>query len=513
MKSYKNVLDKLYDTPWLITKSGLEQIIEVVERKIQGQELSEEELRTLSLSGGSNSSELQLPESPSVAILPIQGSIFPKANLMTEMSGGTSVEKLKSDFTALMDSDMVTGILLDMDTPGGSAEGIKEMADVIYNARQTHKKPIHAIANFNAHSAGLYLASQADKFFASDSGMVGSLGVVAVHTESSKRDAEAGIKRTILSVGKYKADGNPHEPLSDSAKEHHLETMQELYTQFVGDVARGRGLDSQTVEENFGQGRSYRSKTALKRGMIDGISTLDNVLSSLAQPNSIGISVPSTSTITRVGGSKMELTPETLALLGLSEDATEEMVSEAISALKVEADKPAITTVISEVPAIDPELASNPQYAELAAEVAKLRETDRKNSAKMFAGKYAQFITDKGKTGFGLSALAVDTVEELHLKIADGLISHADLSSFLDNIAAGTAIVDYRELGSNRGEEGTEITDGMEAAKKLQGMAYALATEEGLSYGDALSKVMTENKELAQIYRNAVASPSERGEN
>jgi signal peptide peptidase SppA len=413
-----------------------------------------------------------------------------------------------------MESDMVTAIVLNIDSPGGNAEGIKEFADVIYNARMTKKKPIYSMANFTAGSAAYYLGSQADKFYATDSALVGSIGVVAVHTETSQKDAKEGIKRTILTVGKHKAEGNPHEPLTDEAKSHHLDIMQEVYDQFVGDVARGRGISEETVLKDFGQGRAYKAKTAHKRGMVDGILTLDNLVGQLTTERSTtGISVPTSMPIAAELNKKeevnMELSRETLELLGLNEEATSEEIALAISEL---AARP--VTVLSETVVIEEELVTpefTKLYPEVAAELARLQETDRKNTAKMFAGDYSQFTDDKGNTGFGFSALALENVTELHMKVSDGVVTHSDLKIFLDMVAGGNAIVDYRELGSTRGDEGEESAEnGMEAATKLRDMAIAAQTAEGLSYGDALSKVMQENKELADMYLKSVAS--ERGD-
>jgi ClpP class serine protease len=70
-----------------------------------------------------------------VAILPVEGPIFRYANLFTEVSGATSVEILARDFTAALDDPAVSGILLHIDSPGGEAAGVGELADMIFAAR------------------------------------------------------------------------------------------------------------------------------------------------------------------------------------------------------------------------------------------------------------------------------------------------------------------------------------------------------------------------------------------
>ncbi len=147
------------------------------------------------------------------------------------------------------------------------------------------------------------------------------------------------------------------------------------------------------------------------------------------------------------------------------------------------------------------------------AEMAEMREGRRKDAAKLLAAQYEKFSTEEdGETGLGFSGLALSQVEEMHLKIADGLMTHDDLSSLLDNVASGKAIVDYREIGSTRGKEA--IVDGTSAATELTNKAKALQVETGESYGDALSKVMDDpkNAELVAAYRSAYRPAHQGGE-
>src|SRR6185503_13041828 len=155
MKKYDNVLNHVYGVPWLITEDGLQSILGILDRKIEGDSLSLEQLEELREKGGSRN-HLDLPEQPGIAVLPIHGSIFPKANLLTEFSGGTSVSAMMNDLDTLMAEDNVRGILLDIDSPGGSATMMQEGADAIWEARQSGKKPIWAIANSQAASGAYY---------------------------------------------------------------------------------------------------------------------------------------------------------------------------------------------------------------------------------------------------------------------------------------------------------------------------------------------------------------------
>lgn len=500
MKNYDNILSNIYNTPWLITPEGLEDIIAIVERKIRGEEISFEKLEELREKNEARN-RLQLPESPGIAVLPIHGSIFPKANLLTEFSGGTSIEKLMGDFDMLMGEPNVKGILLDIDSPGGKATMTKEMADVIYEARQSGEKPIWAIANALSASGSYYLGSQAEKLFMTPSGTVGSIGVVSVHTDETKADAEAGVKHTVLRVGENKYLGSPMEPLDDKTKQIAIEDMTEIYNDFVADVARGRGVSVEDVVENYGKGRTYKSRSALEKGMVDGVKTMSAVSSQFMDHVFTNNSTNTRrNTVHDKQGVKMpEITRETLEVLGLNEDATSDDVLEAVTALAET--PPAPTPSISDIPA---DFAK--QFPEQARLMAELQMKSRQDDARMFAKGYERFSTeDKGDTGFGFSGLALTQVEELHLKITDGVVTHEDLKTLLDNVASGAAVVNYGEIGSTRGTEPAAADSAMDAATQIRDKAYELVAEEGLSYGDALSKVYADpaNAALVDAYKNA----------
>jgi capsid assembly protease len=89
--------------------------------------------------------EVEVMQVGGVGVLPIQGPIFPKANLMTELSGATSMEGVKADLNAMLEDDRIHSIVMDVDSPGGMADLVQETADYIREAGR--EKPIYAISN------------------------------------------------------------------------------------------------------------------------------------------------------------------------------------------------------------------------------------------------------------------------------------------------------------------------------------------------------------------------------
>ncbi len=104
-----------------------------------------------------------------------------------------------------------------------------------------------------------------------------------------------GVKTTLISAGKFKVDGNPFEPLSDTARAKMQSDVDEIHTQFVDSVALGRGVASKKVLKDFGEGTMVMSKAAKSAGMVDRIATMDQTIVRLLKAqNRAGRSMPST---------------------------------------------------------------------------------------------------------------------------------------------------------------------------------------------------------------------------
>lgn len=221
-----------------------------------------------------------------VAVLPVHGPIQPRANWMMAFFGGVGLDAWAEEFRSLVAATDVRAIILDVDSPGGSAAGVEEMAVEVMAARG--KKPIIAVANTLAASAAYWLASAADEIVVSPSAEVGSIGVFALHADMSRMLDAAGITPTIIKAGRFKAEGNPWEPLSQEARDYMQGRVNDYYSAFVGGVAKGRGVSVGTVRADFGEGRVVGAKDAVRLGMADRIGTLTQTLVRLGVSQTAG---------------------------------------------------------------------------------------------------------------------------------------------------------------------------------------------------------------------------------
>lgn len=224
------------------------------------------------------------PPPPRLAVIPVWGVIAQHPQSM-----GASTEQIGAALDRALASDQVDGILLDVDSPGGTVTGVPELAAKIFGARG--QKPMLAIANGLAASAGYWIASAADELWVTPSGEVGSIGVFTVHEDWSKYLEQEGITITGIAAGKYKLEGAFWEPLSDEARAVLQARVDEAYGWFTRAVAQHRGATAADVRSGYGQGRVLGAADAKQANMVDRIGTFAQAverLASRAQPKRRG---------------------------------------------------------------------------------------------------------------------------------------------------------------------------------------------------------------------------------
>lgn len=282
---YAHIVQAVMNQPWAILPSTLAMIVDIVRFRAAGGVLSDDEIQARIL-GATNGPRQGGKQSVGVATIPVYGPISERQNMMSASSGGTSLEALAQNFRAAMADPQVDGIVLEIDSPGGTVTGVAELVDEIRAASGT--KPIVAHANSMAASAAYWIASACDEIAVTPSGAVGSIGIYAAHQDLSKAAEMEGVKTTLISAGKFKTEGNPWEPLSDDARANMQDQIDTMYGMFVGDVAKGRRVGVEDVRSGFGQGRLVFAKKALAGGMVDRIDTLDNTIRRVARQAAAG---------------------------------------------------------------------------------------------------------------------------------------------------------------------------------------------------------------------------------
>lgn len=214
----------------------------------------------------------------SIAVLNISGGLVSRPMPGLCDDGPMSYEAIGDALDSAMADPSISAVILRMDSPGGMVSGAFDLTDRIHASRGT--KPIVAVVDDMAYSAGYAIASAADEIWLSRSGGVGSIGVVAYHIDQSGADAQMGVKVTPIYAGGHKVDFSPHAPLSEEAKAREQAEVDSLYALFVDSVARYRGMDAEAVRAT--DAMTYTGQAAIDAGLADRLGTFRDAVESLA---------------------------------------------------------------------------------------------------------------------------------------------------------------------------------------------------------------------------------------
>lgn len=262
-----HLASRLYGTPLLIARSKLDVILSVLGPRIGLPEIDAAVPLPTSKPGTSIGQ-------PGIAIIPVHGTLVRRAMGLEAASGLTSYGEIAARLDAALADPQVSGILLDLDSPGGEAGGVFELAERIRAANDI--KPVWAHANDSAYSAAYAIAAAASRLTLSQTAGVGSIGVIALHVDQSVKDAKDGVDFTAIYAGHHKNDFSPHAPLSPQAASTLQSEVDRLYGIFVSQVAQMRALDSDAVRAT--EAGLLFGEAAVTAGLADAVMSFDQVL-------------------------------------------------------------------------------------------------------------------------------------------------------------------------------------------------------------------------------------------
>jgi len=267
-------------SPWAILPDRLEQIHAIYDAKVRGESPDLEALEARLGRPLANERQQAYEVRDGAALIPLQGVLGRRMNLMSNMSGGTSTELFARDVQSAVNDPEVQSIVLLVDSPGGTVAGTQSAASVVMAARGS--KPIAAFVEGTMASAAYWIGSAADVVVLdSSTAQVGSIGVVATHTDISRMEEASGIKTTEIVAGAYKRIASQHGPLSEAGRESIQSQVDYLYAQFVQDVAMQRGVSEEKTLANMADGRIFIGKQAVENGLADSVLTLSETIALL----------------------------------------------------------------------------------------------------------------------------------------------------------------------------------------------------------------------------------------
>jgi signal peptide peptidase SppA len=216
-----------------------------------------------------------------VGVITVTGTLINRGAFIGSYSGETSYEGIKHQLARAAADSRVKSLILDLDTPGGEANGGFETAQAVREVAA--RKPVIAIANGMAASAGYALASGATRIIAAPSAISGSIGVALLHLDFSRQLDQEGVTPTLVFEGARKMDGNPLQPLSEDARETLRGEVHRYYELFIDTVTAGRGRRTPSSAARATEGRVFIGREAIDARLIDDVGTFEEVLGELTR--------------------------------------------------------------------------------------------------------------------------------------------------------------------------------------------------------------------------------------
>lgn len=275
-------------SPWAITAPVFSQIIDIYNAHVRGPKIdfAAVEARLQEARAGRPMGRVRrelvgqiTPEG--VAVLDLEGPLAKRMSSVNAACEGTSTNLIADFFQQAVEDPQVKGIILNIDSPGGTVDGTMDLARAVFAARG--RKPILALADGQACSAAYWIGAAADAFYlTNETSMAGSIGVVFTHVDASKALEKQGLVVTEITAGKYKRAVSQFKPLDEQGAAMLQEFADDIYTLFVNDISSFRGVPVEQVLDRMAEGRVFMGQKAIDVGLVDGVATLDDLIAQIA---------------------------------------------------------------------------------------------------------------------------------------------------------------------------------------------------------------------------------------
>ena len=271
-----NLLE-LITSPWAIEPDKLREIQAIYATHLRGDKIDIGAIEARLGRPLANEQQQYSVEPGGVAVLRMSGVIAPKANLFMSVSGGLSTQMATKQLESALADSRVKSIVLAIDSPGGNVIGTSEMATAVQ--AMAKEKPIVTHSDGSLCSAAYWIGCAANAVYLSGPAVqAGSIGVVIDRTFNPS----STVQQEQIVAGRYKRLSKHNEPLGEEARAVVQADVDYVYSLFVDDVAAYRRATAEQVLDRMADGRVFRGQQAIDAGLVDGVSTLDALVESMA---------------------------------------------------------------------------------------------------------------------------------------------------------------------------------------------------------------------------------------
>lgn len=415
-----------------------------------------------------------------VGIVRIDGSLTNRYAWYNKYFSVISYDEIRDAIVSLAGDREIKEILLEVDTGGGSAHGVNEVSELITKI-DTKVKPVRAHTSMYTFSAGMWIASAARSISAAPMSEVGSIGVIITMASYHQMYKEAGIDIKVVRAGKYKALGNPAEPLSEEAIAEAEQKADKFYGYFLDQMITHRPSLSIANKDAWAEGKTFFADEALSIGLIDEIESFDKVVAKLsanydnastespysAANTTDNATLGTTDMGTKTTNKKTVLNEEALAAAALGADVqAEEQTEEELETQETQESETEKETTDTETQeseeSTDTEASSPAPAASLSMDqfFAKLETLSTENaSLKSEVASLKTKSTELEGQVSALSPIAIQTVNRLEVALGKGItdLKGVGASVIADKFASlNTTFEQTFSLGGPRSQRSQE---------------------------------------------------------
>lgn len=217
-----------------------------------------------------------------LAMVNVSGQLVTRYSEYNRYMGRVSYDEIRNAVFAAIEAPGVDGVVLNMDTPGGQASGIEDLAEFLKQV-DAKARPVYVYTGTSMASGGYWLGSVGREIYASKLATVGSIGVITVHASYEKMLKQDGIEVTVLRAGEFKALGSPYEKLDEKARAQIESQMNAIYDVFLETVADNRGTSVSALKSTAAEGRVFVGADAVSVGLVDHIAGFDAAISAISK--------------------------------------------------------------------------------------------------------------------------------------------------------------------------------------------------------------------------------------
>lgn len=198
-------------------------------------------------------------------------------NGVIDSKGEASAEKIMSALQGAFEEKNSAGVVLRINSPGGSPVQAGMVNDEIKRLRAKYPdKPLYAVVEDLCASGGYYVAAAADRIYVNKASVVGSIGVLMDGFGFTGTMDKLGVERRLLTAGENKGFLDPFSPLEAKQKAHAQLLLNDIHKQFIDVVKSGRGTRLKETPDMF-SGLMWTGEQSIKMGLADDYGTVDSV--------------------------------------------------------------------------------------------------------------------------------------------------------------------------------------------------------------------------------------------